>query len=253
MFTKCDSFSLGFSVVLCFPHTHTLSNHNSPPASPTCLSFCQPPCFRPGHCPRASCAPRSHSPREALAESQRLLQQMTRGAFPQIHTPSLKSPNQWSANGLMIVRKDSRGRGGGVVGVRVLLIASTQPVTCLNIHHNYDKITQLNANTRGDGCGKCPTCAVQQQRRVRLRVFVSEWETNRRGRYVQLWKPPLPSLHLSCANISEVMRPLAIHLPSDVWMVVGAFQRHNKPSHGPDSFTLLLFSNLGVCSSKPWV
>lgn len=55
----------------------------------------------------------------------------------------------------------TKGRWGGeLVGVRVLLIASTQSVTCLNIHHNYDKITQLNANTQGDGCGKCPTCAV---------------------------------------------------------------------------------------------
>lgn len=36
MFTKFDSFSLGFSVVLCVPPT--LSNHSSPPASPTCLS-----------------------------------------------------------------------------------------------------------------------------------------------------------------------------------------------------------------------
>lgn len=84
LFTKFDSFYLGFSVVLRVPPT--LSDHRLPSRFLKMfifLFFFLAPCVRPGHCPWASCAPRSHSPRETLAESLRLCNRWPVAHFPQ--------------------------------------------------------------------------------------------------------------------------------------------------------------------------
>lgn len=73
-------------------------------------------------------------------------------------------------------------------------------------------------------------------------VWVCLWVN---GRLIEgpLWavKKGLPQpLYLSCANISEVMSPLTIHLPSDVCVDVGLSIRTITPAAVPE------FSNLGV-------